>query len=202
MTDSWIARRGPGFWIGAMIGLMATVAGLAASDAINGPTAIILMASTGGLLYPLMKSGERCEERTGAFSPAIRRYNRGMLMASLAYILGMGIAVWLTDANGLDGQVLWVIAFLPIVPIFAMIWVMARYITEEQDEYLRHLAVMSNMGGLALLMGLASLWGFFEEFELVPHAPGWFSVPVWAVGMGLTRWWIARGNRTGQGDKA
>lgn len=202
MSDTWIARRGPGFWIGAIIGLMATVAGLAASDAINGPTAIILMASTGGLLYPLMRSGERCEERRGESSPAVRRYNRGMLIASLAYILGMGIAVWLTNAIGLEGNILWVIAFLPIVPIFAMIWVMARYIADEQDEYLRHLAMMSNMGGLALLMGLASLWGFLEEFALVPHASGWWSVPIWALGMGLTRWWIARGNRIEQGDEA
>ncbi len=194
MSDTWISRRGPGFWIGAIIGLMAAIAGLAASDAINGPTAIILMASTGGLLYPLMRSGERCEERSGTSSPAVRRYNRGMLAASLAYILGMGIAVWLTDALGMEGTVLWVIAFLPILPIFAMIWVMARYIADEQDEYLRHLAVMSNMGGLALVLGLASLWGFFEEFALVPHAPGWFSVPVWALGMGLTRWWLARGD--------
>jgi len=195
MSESWIARRGPGFWIGAILALMATIAGLAASDAINGPTAIILMASTGGLLYPLMRSGERCEERRGESSPAVRRYNRGMLAASVAYILGMGIAVWLTEAIGLEGEILWVIAFLPILPIFAMIWVMARYIAQEDDEYLRHLAMMANMGGLALVLGVASLWGFFEEFELVPHAPGWMSVPVWALGMGLTRWWIARGNR-------
>ncbi len=195
MSDSWISRRGPGFWIGAIIALMATVAGLAASDAINGPTAIILMASTGSLLYPLMRSGERCEERTGTSSPAVRRYNRGMLAASMAYILGMGVAVWLTRQAGVEGDVLWVIAFLPILPIFAMIWVMARYITEEDDEYLRHLAMMANMGGLALLMGLASLWGFFEEFALVPHVSGWWSVPIWALGMGLTRWWIARGNK-------
>lgn len=195
MSDSWISRRRPGFWIGAIIGLMAAVAGLAATDAINGTTAIILMASTGGLLYPLMRSGERCEQRRGESSPAVRRYNRGMLAASLAYILGMGIAVWLTDAVGLDGTILWVIAFLPILPIFAMIWVMARYIADEDDEYLRHLAVMANMGGLSLVLALASLWGFLEEFALVPHAPGWLSVPVWAVGMGLTRWWLVRGNR-------
>lgn len=195
MTDTWMTRRGPGFWIGLMAALVAAVAGLAASEAINGTTAIVLMACTGGLLYPLMRSGEQCEERSGSSSPAIRRYNRGMLAASLAYILGMGAAVWLTGAMGLEGNILWLIAFLPVVPIFAMIWVMARYIIDEEDEYLRHLAVMANMGGLALLMGLASLWGFFEEFALVPHAPGWLSVPVWALGMGLTRWWMTRSIR-------
>lgn len=202
MTGTWLQRRGQSFWLGAIIGLVAAIAGLAASDAINGPTAIILMASTGGLLYPLMRAGERCEIRSGATSPAVRRFNRGMLAASMAYILGMGIAVWLSEAIGLEGLILWVIAFLPILPIFAMIWVMARYIREEDDEYLRHLAMMANMGGLALLMGLASLWGFLEEFKLVPHASGWWSVPIWALGMGLTRWWIARGNRIEQGEEA
>ncbi len=200
MTDTWITRRGPGFWIGLIAALVAAVAVLAVSEAINSTTAIILMAGTGGLLFPLMRSGERCEERSGSSSPAIRRYNRGMLAASLAYILGMGIAVLLTNAMGLEGNILWLIAFLPVAPIFAMIWVMTRYIIDEEDEYLRHLAVMANMGGLALLMGLASLWGFFEEFELVSHAPGWLSVPVWALGMGLTRWWMTRSIRP-EGDK-
>ncbi|MWV26899.1 hypothetical protein [Aurantiacibacter rhizosphaerae] len=202
MTDGWIERRSPGFWIGAILGLMGLIAGLSVIDAIGKTTSILLMASTGVLLYPLMKAGERCEDRSGTSSPAVRRYNRGMLAASLAYIAGLGIAVWLTRAAGLEGPILWAIAALPILPIFAMIWVMARYIMDEQDEYLRHLAIMSNMGGLALLMGLASLWGFFEEFELVPHAPGWLSVPVWALGMGLTRWWIARSNRAEQAGGA
>lgn len=198
MSGSWISRRGPGFWIGAILFLVATIVGTAASDAINGPTALILMASVGGLLYPLMRSSERCEQRGGIGSPATSRYNRGMMAASMLYLAGMGIAVYLHRIVEIDPALMWAVAFLPILPIFAMIWVMGRYIAEEDDEFLRHRAIMAALGGLALLLAAASLWGFLEQFELVAHAPGWWSVPIWALGMGVTRMWLLVRDREGE----
>ena len=76
-----------------------------------------------------------------------------------------------------------------------MIYVMARYLREEQDEYLRHRAVNASLVGLACVLGVGSFWGFLETFELVAHVPGWWSVPVWAIGMGAAQAWMAIGNR-------
>lgn len=200
MSDTWISRRGPIFWIGAILALAATVVVLAATDAINGPTALILLASTGGLLYPLMRSGQTCENRMGMGSRATSRYNKGMMASAMLYVFGLGIAVYLDSVLEIDRELMWVAAFLPILPIFAMIWVMGRYIVEEEDEFLRQRAIIAALGGLGLLLGLASLWGFLEQFDLVPHVRGWWSLPVWAFGMGVTRMWLMFRDRVGEDE--
>ncbi|TMM48315.1 hypothetical protein [Qipengyuania marisflavi] len=109
------------------------------------------------------------------------------MMASLAYILGLGIAVTLWRNYELADGITFLLALMPIIPILAMIWVMARYLKEETDEYLRHRAVTASLVGLAAVLGVGSFWGFLETFELVPHVPGWWSVPIWALGMGLAQ---------------
>ena len=40
--------------------------------------------------------------------------------------------------------------------------------------------------------GLAAgiFWGFLETFELVPHVPAWWVLPVWAGGLGVAQLWM------------
>ena len=44
---------------------------------------------------------------------------------------------------------------------------------------------------------IGSFWGFLETFELVPHVPGWWAVPIWALGMGLGQAWQSLGQNRG-----
>ena len=60
---------------------------------------------------------------------------------------------------------------------------MGRYIVEETDEFLRQRAILAAMGGLGALLSVASVWGILAEFDLVPQSEGWMAVPVWALGM-------------------
>jgi hypothetical protein len=72
-----------------------------------------------------------------------------------------------------------------------MVWAMGRLVTEETDEYLRFRYVRGSLFGLATLLTVATVWGFFEQFDLVPHAPTWLAFPVFAVGLGIAtcvRW--------------
>jgi hypothetical protein len=105
-------------------------------------------------------------------------------------VLGLGGATLLHENVALGRPATWAVAFLPILPIFGMIWVMARYFREESDEYLRHRAVFAALVSLGLVLGLGSFWGFLESFGLVPHAPGWWTVPVWGMGLGLAQLWM------------
>ena len=133
-------------------------------------------------------------------SAANLRYGRRILLAGLAYAIGLVAAITLDQRLHLTGTTAFLIALLPVMPIFGMIWAMGAYIVEEQDEYLRHRATLSALVGLALVLGLGSFWGFLDDFGVVPHAPGWWAMPVWAIGMGFGRMGLAWRDRMDKGE--
>ena len=51
------------------------------------------------------------------------------------------------------------------------------------------------------MLAIGSFWGFLETFELVPHVPGWWAVPIWAIGMGLGQAWQSMGQKMDSSDE-
>ncbi len=188
----------PGLWIGLWAASAGVIAALRVSDAIDPATAFILFAASMLLFVPFGRALAR--RRSGTAGRAAARYTKRMSASSTLYVLGLGAAIVIDRRAELEGASAIVIAMLPVLPIFGMIWAMARYLIEETDEYLRHRAAMASLAGLALLLAAASLWGFLESFGLVPHAHGWLAVPIWALGMGLAQAWMARRDRAGAGE--
>lgn len=156
------------------------------TDAIDPKTALILFVGAMGLLIPMVRSTER-KCRSNA---AIIRYNRRMLAASFGYVLGLGIAIALFNSTTLPPAAVFAIALLPTLPTFVMIWAMARYLIEETDEYLRYRNVQAALVSLGLTLAVGIFWGFLETFELVPHVPAWWVLPVWAGGLGVAQLWM------------
>ena len=180
----------PATWAGSIFASYGLIAGLRMSDAIDATTGFILMALSMLLLVPLVKSAMARQRAQGFLSPAITRYNKRFLFASFGYVLGLGLAVTINDRIELGHGETILIALLPIIPIFGMIWTMARYVSEEQDEFLRHRAVMASLTGLGLVLTLGTFWGFLETFEVVPHIWAWWVFPAWAIGMGVGQCWM------------
>lgn len=137
------------------------------------------------LLIPMIRSAEAAQAGNGYASVALRTYNQRMIVASFGYMLGLFCAIALWKNGVVSGLLVWPLAIVPSLGVLAMIRAMARYLIEEQDEYLQHRTVKAVLFGLGLLLALATIWGFLEMFGLVPHAPGWLAVPVWAIGMGI-----------------
>ena len=135
--------------------------------------------------YTLFRAGEQRAKAAGDFSPAMGRYNRRMLAAGAVYVVGLFTAIWVHDNLNLSGVAAFATAFLPSIGVLWMVWAMGRLLAEEQDEYLRSRLVRSSLFGLGTLLTLATVWGFFEQFDLVPHVPTWAAVPVFAFGLGL-----------------
>jgi len=133
----------------------------------------------------IVRAGEHRAISSGNFSTAMRRYNRRMLVASAVYVIGLFGAIWAHDLLRPNGAVAFLFAFAPSVGVLLMVWAMARLVTEETDEYLRYRYVRSSLFGLGTLLTLATVWGFFEQFELVPHVPTWAAVPIFAIGLGI-----------------
>ena len=177
----------------ALAGLAALGAGTwaMASYDLGWPGALAIVAVAGLFAVLMFRAGERRSIETGNFSPAMGRYNRRMMAASAVYVVGLFGAIWVHDNLSPPGPVAFLVALAPSIGVLMMVAAMARLIVEETDEYLRHRYVRSALFGLGTLLTLATIWGFFEQFDLVPHAPSWMAVPVFALGLGIAhcgRW--------------
>ena len=176
--------------IGELVALALAAAAMIAFD-LGWIGAVMIAVLVAGFTLLIVRAGEQRAISTGNFSPVMRRYNRRMLVASAVYVVGLFGAIWAHDLLRPNGAVAFLFAFAPSVGVLLMVWAMARLVNEETDEYLRYRYVRSSLIGLATLLTVATVWGFFEQFDLVPHAPSWAAVPVFAIGLGIancTRW--------------
>jgi len=191
----------PALWGVSLFVSFAIISVLRITGAIGPTTGFILMAIAMIQIIPLVRASMARQSARGYMSPAIKRYTRRFVIASLGYMLGLGLAVTIVDRVDLSRGESFLIALLPVLPIFGMIWTMGRYLVEEDDEFLRHRAIMASLIGLGLVLTLGTFWGFLESFEVVPHVDAWWVFPVWAMGMGVGQCWMALSDRS-SGDEA
>jgi len=179
------AGRHPALWAFAFAAAMAAIAYCEHRGFLGGWRSLPFVAAATLFLIPLTKAANNRQAAAGALSPATRRYNRRMLIWSLGYVLCLGIAMTVRNYLHPQGALLWGIAVLPSVPMIFFVWTLARYVVEEEDEYLRYRQTSAALIGLALVLLAGTLWGFLETFGITPHVPAWWVVPVWAIGLGL-----------------
>lgn len=182
-------------WAALFLFSTAAIAALKLSEAIDSPVGFILFAASMFLLVPMIRA--MAHERTGRGSAAGVAYARRMAFFAMLYIVDLGIAIAVDRSVGVRGWYTVLFALLPTLPILGMIWAMGRYLIEETDEFQRYRSAMAALIGLGVLLALATFAGFLEQFGLNLHPQGWLALPVWAVGMGVGRLWLARRDREG-----
>lgn len=163
----------------------AVIASLRVFDVIDRTTGTMLAIIPVALMIAFYRAMQKQTADQLCGSPALLRYNKGVLLTSLGYLLGMAIAVYVWNNAPMSPGLAFGISLLPAIPTLAMIGVMGRYLTDESDEYLRYRAIMAALWGLGLVLTLGTFWGFLEMFEVVPHIWSWWVLPAWAIGMGL-----------------
>ena len=187
MTNDQVSTRKSRMWIWVAAEAVALALAIAAAIFLDpgwiGAVVIVVLVAIFTVM--IVRAGEQRAQALGNFSPAMRQYNRRMLAASAAYVVGLFGAIWAHDSLSLPTAGAFLVALAPSIGVLAMVWAMARLIVEEQDEYLRHRYIRASLFGLGTLLTLATVWGFFEQFDLVPHAPSWMAVPVFAIGLGI-----------------
>jgi hypothetical protein len=193
MTDTQARKlsvhQHPFFWAAIFALCMAAIAAGEITEFILFPWNLPLMAAASLALYPLTKSANLVAAAAGVQSPAVRAYNRRMMIWSLCYVIALGIAITIKNQMAPAGPLLWVIALLPSLPVLYLFWAVARYFVEEADEYLRVRQMEANIFAAGFLLSAATVWGFLEMFGVAPHAQGWIAVPVWAIGLALAPVW-------------
>jgi hypothetical protein len=181
----------PAIWAAGFTIGMAVTGYLEIHEYVNRGGAIVLMALFSLLLIPMIRSVQRRADAQGVNSPALQNYNRRFMVWTFGYMAALTIAISMHQKMELAGPMLWVAGLLPALPVFGMIWTMARYIREEEDEYLRLRAINAALIATGILLAAATAWGFLEMFGAVPHVPSWAALPFWAIGLGIGQCWQA-----------
>lgn len=181
------ARRAATLWgLAFLVAMFGTAWLLKWSAIIKAPWGFAIMLVPMLLLIPMVRAAERMQRESGCASRVAMRYNRRMLVASFAYVFGLGVALLLFRDRDVAKPVAALLALLPTLPVFGMIWAMARYVIEESDEYLRARTINAALGATGLLLAVATFWGFLTTFGVAPAVPMWTAVPVWCLGLGLS----------------
>jgi len=121
-----------------------------------------------------------------AFNSAQRRYQFGVAGCGLGYVLALfGGNAYFANHPGAAGITAYFAAAVPGVLIAAIFVIIGRYLTDEQDEYLRLLFVRQILIATGIALAAASIWGFLESFGLVAHIDSYWVTVLWFGGLGL-----------------
>lgn len=186
-----LAGRHPLVW-GGVFGMGLVLTGwLERTGRIEFPLNVVLIGFFSLSLVPLALAARNRSAACGVASPALDAYNRRAMIWAFGYIAALSLALTARNTWHPQGPVLWLLALLPSLAIAYYIWSLARYLVEETDEYLRMRQIQAGMFATGLLLMVASTWGFLETFGIAPHAEGWWSVAIFAIGQGLAGLWLS-----------
>lgn len=176
-------------WAAVFLAAMAMAATANILGLVPGWARVWVMFAPLVLVPPMARAQLALLSDKGISSPALSRYSRNMLLAGGIYMVVFISAAHVYDRFDVGRAATIALALASIAPVMGMIWTMARYLREEQDEYLRNRAINAALFGLLLVLVLGSLWGFLETFGLLPHVWAWWVFPVWAIGLGIGNCW-------------
>ncbi len=118
-------------------------------------------------------------------SPAHRRYDWRVAAAMGAYLITLFAAEILIDDRGIGGPLAWVVALLPGLCVASVFWAIGHLLVEEKDEYLRSLMVRQMLIASGIALVLATIYGFLENYGLVPHVPAFYLSVLFFAGLGV-----------------
>jgi hypothetical protein len=117
--------------------------------------------------------------------PAQRRYTLRVSAAMAAYIVTLTAALRFVGHGNVTGPAAYALALLPGLSVAAVFWAIGRLLVEETDEYMRMLLVRQSLVATGFTLTIATMWGFLENFDLVPHVDAFYIAPLWFFGLGL-----------------
>jgi hypothetical protein len=120
---------------------------------------------------------------------AKRRYVRSF-WASISVYVGLVFAVpLLLRQYEIAGPLLWLLAVLPALPLFFVIYVMGRYLIET-DEYERMIQTRRMLAASGAMLAVCTVYGFAETFARAPRLELFLVFPMFCFFWGLSCFFI------------
>jgi hypothetical protein len=115
-----------------------------------------------------------------------RRCYLERLGSSMAiYVASLFAAKYLISRNLVEGPVVWILGLLPGLAVVGVFYAIAMLIIEQKDEFIRMLIVRQTLIGTAVALSVSTVWGFLENFGLVPHIDSYWIAIIWFFGFGF-----------------
>jgi hypothetical protein len=113
---------------------------------------------------------------------AMKAYLRGIAWTTTAYMVVIFGVVRFVSRHHPKGLLAYAMAVLPAIPIVAMLAVVAIYLRDEKDEFLRWLTVKALLWATGVTLAVTTTIGFLENFaEMKPVPVFYVFVLYWLV---------------------
>ncbi len=172
------------FWAGMLLATLGTIAGLALSGAIASTTALVLMLLPVALTIPLMRAaGRRRDGSACGKGEAQKRYVKRVALFTALYLLSFATLTYATAHSDPAFALRSVLAVLPGLAVIGIFWAVGRLIVEERDEFIRMLVVRQSLIATGIALSAATVWGFLETADVVPHLDAYWVAVAWFIGL-------------------
>ena len=124
------------------------------------------------------------------YQNARRRFLITIAISMTVFLLASIALGWAAKSAFLPNYVLWILVLVPVLALLAPLRAQWRYLG-ELDEYLRNLEVRAIFASLAVLLILASGWGYVELYLDAPSLPLYWLNPVYWVAYSVGSMFVA-----------
>ncbi|NBC88141.1 MAG: hypothetical protein GVX90_01355 [Alphaproteobacteria bacterium] len=180
--------RGPYFWAALFIASAAGLGLLAVTGAVDDGDAILLLALVPiALLAALFRAIQvrlRAQRADGSRRGlAQAAYVRRVALFTVLYLAAVACMSVIETRMDPPVAVRLAVALMPGLAVIGFFWAIGRLMVEEEDEFLRMLTVRQSLVATALALSAASVWGFLESADLVPHLDAYWVAAAWFAGL-------------------
>ena len=116
-----------------------------------------------------------------------RRFHRRSLVVMVLYVLSLAVMSLAIDHLHPKGMALYLLALLPALPIVAAIVIIALYLSEQKDEFVRTLQIESMLWGVGATLTVTTIWGALEKFAHIRPMSLFLVYPLCCVFVFLAR---------------
>lgn len=115
---------------------------------------------------------------------ATQRYFQAFIPAMVIFLGGsLGLA-WLNENSSVAAPTLIGLAIVPILASLSMFWLHWRFLNEI-DEFLRQIQTNALLFGAAIVMAVATAWGYCEAYLDAPSFPMFWLNPLFWIAYAL-----------------
>jgi hypothetical protein len=128
-----------------------------------------------------------CNPFSKKASPAVRRYTRGIALTMSGYVFAVFGTSAYVHAHHPIGFMLYALSAIPAFCIFAMLWVVIRYLRDEKDEFQRMLVVRSLLAAAFSILALSAYMDFLRAYGNLPALPPFTDFVAFWIVFGLAQ---------------